>query len=42
MNKGSYKDDWRNGPWVWYREDGTVDSENTGFFKNGMKKTAHV
>jgi hypothetical protein len=31
--KGHYKD----GPWVGYKRDGTVDEEITGTFKNGVK-----
>ena len=35
--KGTYKDGERDGPWVGYNKDGTVDEEETGTFKDGMK-----
>jgi antitoxin component YwqK of YwqJK toxin-antitoxin module len=35
--KGNYKYDKEDGPWVGYHKDGTVDDDNSGFFKNGVK-----
>ena len=35
--KGNYKDGKKDGPWVFHNEDGTVDEEYTGTFKNGVK-----
>jgi hypothetical protein len=35
--QGSFKDGEKDGPWVSYNEDGTVDEENTGTFRNGRK-----
>ena len=36
-DKGNYKNDLREGPWVGYDEDGTAWKEYTGTFKNGVK-----
>ena len=35
--KGTYKDGERDGPWVEYHEDGTVNEEYTGTYKDGVK-----
>ena len=35
--KETYKDGKFDGPWVNFNEDGTVDEERTGTFKNGVK-----
>ena len=37
-SKGDYKNGKREGPWVDYNRDGTVDEENTGTYKNGVKQ----
>ena len=37
MSKGTIKDAKKDGPWVKYEEDGTVDKENTGTYKDGVK-----
>tara|TARA_B110000977_G_C10905195_1_gene426932 strand:- start:558 stop:758 length:201 start_codon:yes stop_codon:yes gene_type:complete len=37
IEQGSIKDGKRDGAWIAYRENGTVDKEKTGTFKNGKK-----
>ena len=37
MEKGHYKDGKKDGPWVSYHADGTVDEKDTGTYKNGVK-----
>ena len=34
--KTTFRDGKKDGPWVSYNSDGTVDEENTGTFKNGV------
>jgi len=36
-SKGTYKNGKMEGPWVSYSEDGTVDNELTGTYKDGEK-----
>jgi len=36
-DEGDYKDGKKDGPWVGYIYDGTVDKEWTGTFKDGKK-----
>ena len=38
MDKGHYKNGKKDGPWVSYRKDGTVDENDTGTYKNGVKQ----
>ena len=35
--KGTYKDGYRDGLWVGFNKDGTVDDALTGTFKDGEK-----
>jgi antitoxin component YwqK of YwqJK toxin-antitoxin module len=35
--EGSYQDDRREGRWVWYREDGSVDPERSGLYEDGER-----
>ena len=37
LYKGTYKDGKKDGPWVDFNEDGTVNSEFTGTYKDGVK-----
>ena len=37
QEQGSLKDDKKDGPWVYYYEDGTVFEEYTGTYKDGVK-----
>tara|TARA_R100001443_G_scaffold116130_1_gene135730 strand:- start:240 stop:734 length:495 start_codon:yes stop_codon:yes gene_type:complete len=36
--KGNYEDDKRESYWEFFNEDGTVDTERTGTYKNGVKQ----
>tara|TARA_B110000238_G_scaffold188816_1_gene220231 strand:+ start:65 stop:271 length:207 start_codon:yes stop_codon:yes gene_type:complete len=35
--KGNYKNDKKEGDFVWYYEDGTLNKLNTGTYKNNVK-----
>jgi antitoxin component YwqK of YwqJK toxin-antitoxin module len=37
MSKGTHKNGKREGVWVGYNKDGTVDKEYTGTYKDGKK-----
>ena len=37
FSKGNYKNALQDGPWITYNIDGTVNSEETGTYKNGKK-----
>ena len=37
MAKGNYKNDKKEGSWVIYKYDGSVDKVNSGTYKDGKK-----
>ena len=37
LSKGDFRNGKEEGPWVGFNKDGTVDSEYTGTYKNGVK-----
>ena len=37
MGKGNYKNGKKEGAWVSYNEDGTINKKYTGTYKNGVK-----
>ena len=36
--KGNWEDGKSEGLWEWYNEDGSIDTENTGTYKYGVKQ----
>ena len=38
MRKGNSKDNKQEGYWEYFNKDGTVDTEKTGTYKNGVKQ----
>ena len=36
-SKGNYKDALQDGPWITYNIDGTINTQDTGIYKNGKK-----
>ena len=38
QGQGELKDGVKDGPWVSYRKDGTVDEKDTGTYKTGVKQ----
>ena len=37
QTQGTYKDGKKDGPWVSYHGDGTVDEKDTGTYKNAVR-----